>query len=181
MQITLNGRTVDCCTAAITPLKYRVEYGRSALIDMASLTGDERTGAVCKLVAVSAGISPREVAACLRDDPAILRDLLHVERTIFESDPLADKIEASETHDNRSFDELDLLAVSISLGIPARWWDELPLLYIASLMSRMHRGTQQPQQMTKMTNEEMHSTYGISSARLAAAQAAIAGGGEPRG
>lgn len=174
MQIVLNGRTVDCCTAAITPLRYRVEYGTSALVDISTLSGDKRTGAVCKLVAVSAGVSPCEVASCLRDKPEIINDLLHIERAIFASDPGAEQIEVSETRDNRSFDELDLLAVSITLNVPARWWDELPLLYISSLLSRMSRGTQP--QMTKMTDEDMYSTYGISSDRLAAALSATEGG-----
>lgn len=174
MQIVLNGRTVDCCTAAITPLRYRIRYGTSALADMATLSGDDRTGAMCQLVAVAAGVSPLEVASCLRTNPEMLSDLLRIEHAIFESDPGAAQGEASETHDNRSFDELDLLAVSIALNVPARWWDELPLLYISSLLSRMSRGTQP--QMTKMTDEDMYSTYGISSDRLTAALAATEGG-----
>lgn len=160
-------------TSAMTALRYRVQYGASALVELSTATElSTRLGVLAKLAAVAAGIDVKNVAVAMRHDEKLIYSLGRLEQEFFGTDPSAPP-PSVEGAANKPFDELDLLAVATMAGLSADWWYELPIMYISSVVARMSsaRGKSTPVP-TKMSSDEVAAMYNISPERLRLAQAA---------
>lgn len=158
-------------TSAMTALGYRVKYGESALSAYIRERGAARVGVLVRLAALALGEQPEAVASELRRDPELVYVLERIKDDIYRPEPGAPTL--GGTKSDEEFDELDLLATSAAFGLDAAWWREMPVMFIASVVSRIARARSGEKPARRLDGAGVAEEYGISAERLERAVKAV--------
>lgn len=150
--------------AAVSALRYRAEYGKSAVCDLASCaTADQAEGILLRVVHAMLPPADRPellaFARLARRDKDFLPKAHVAKSALLAPDP-AFHAPTGEAGEDTPFDEYKILALMVAAGIGMELIYELPILHLVSLAHRVAR-LRDPEAKTyrPMTDQEMAQLY----------------------
>jgi hypothetical protein len=161
MRIEIGGRGYNLDTSAISTLRYRLQYGRSAMQDF--LDGADVYTKVVYTCITEEKPEYIEFSRDAEQDSQFELKALSVIRQLFRKD-IRKRVSSADAADEAAeeFDEYVVLAMFADTGLPDFLWREAGILQIADVINAYYT-LKDPERIKKrnMTNKQVKAAYNI--------------------